>query len=275
MNRLYTFFHYVSKGLGFAIVLSLFLLLFVSGGVHAQTSTELPTIFVVGDSTARNNADGAQGWGDRLAPYFDPAKVNVVNRAMAGRSSRTFITEGRWDKVMNELKVGDFVLIQMGHNDGGAIDTGRARASLPGLGEETREITKADGTRETVHTYGWYMRKMIADAKSKGAKPVLLSLTVRNIWKDGKVERGSGRYRELIAELAKSQEVPYMDVTAIIADHYDRMGQDQVKAMFGPDYVHTSPAGADLNAASVVAGLKKLDAHPLANFLSDKGKAVP
>ena len=233
-----------------------------------------PTLFVVGDSTARNNANGAQGWGDPFVSYFDAAKINVLNRAMAGRSSRTFVTEGRWDKVLEEMKAGDFVLIQMGHNDGGPVDTGRARASLPGLGEETREVTLSNGNKEVVHTYGWYLRKLIADTKAKGATPILLSLTVRNIWKDGKVERGSGNYRQLIAETAQAQGVAFVDVTNIIADHYEKMGQDKVKEMFGPDYVHTSPAGADLNAASVVAGLKGLKDSPLVNTLSDKGKAV-
>ncbi len=246
-------------------------------GTKAQTTEirpDVPTLFVVGDSTARNNANGAQGWADPFKDYFDAAKVTVLNRAMAGRSSRTFITEGRWDAVVRDLKAGDYVLIQMGHNDGGPIDTGRSRASLPGLGEETRDVTKADGTTETVHTYGWYMRKMIADTKAKGATPILMSLTVRNLWKDGHVERGSGNYRELIMELAKTRSTLFVDVTNIIADHYEALGQEAVKALFGPDYVHTSPQGADLNAASVVAGLKALPNTPFANWFSDKGKAV-
>ena len=277
MNRLHLLVRRVYSMLPQALVFFGLLpaLLFVCRDtVRAQTPSSFPTIFIVGDSTARNNADGAQGWGDCLAAYFDSTKVNVLNRAMAGRSSRTFVSEGRWDKVLAEIKPGDFVLIQMGHNDGGPIDSGRARASLPGLGEETREITKADGTKETVHTYGWYMRKMITEAKAKGAKPLLLSLTVRNLWKNGKVERGSGHYKEWITELARSQGVPFVGVTDIIADQYDRLGQEPVKAMFGPDYVHTSPAGADRNASCVVAGLKGIAIHPIVDFLSDKGKAV-
>jgi rhamnogalacturonan endolyase len=232
-----------------------------------------PTIFVVGDSTARNNANGARGWGDPFADFFDASKATVSNRARAGRSSRTFVSEGLWDVVAADLKPGDFVLIQMGHNDGGPVDTGRGRASLPGLGEETREITRADGTRETVRTYGWYLRKMIADAKAKGAQPVLMSLTIRNIWKDGKVERGSGAYGNWARETAAAQGIPFIDVASIISDRYQAMGQEPVKAMFGPDYVHTSPAGAEVNAASVVLGLKQTG-HPLAALLSEKGRAV-
>ena len=234
----------------------------------------LPTLFIVGDSTARNNTSGAQGWGDPFASYFDPTKINILNRAMAGRSSRTFITEGRWDSVIKEMKAGDLVLLQLGHNDGGPVDSGRGRASLPGLGDDTREITRADGTKETVQTYGWYLRKIITETKAKGATPILLSLTVRNIWKEGKIERGSGNYRELIAQLARTQNVAFVDVTNIIANEYERMGPEAVKALFGPDYVHTSPAGADRNAASVVAGLKALPNSPFMSWLSQKGKAV-
>src|ERR1044072_1470319 len=224
-----------------------------------QTSLnpKLPTIFVAGDSTANNHTNGALGWGDPFINYFDAAKVNVVNRARGGRSSRTFITEGLWDKVLGEMKKGDFVLIQFGHNDGGAVnDASRARGSLPGLGEEPHGIdTQLTKQHEVVHTFGWYMRKMIADVKARGATPIVLSLTVRNIWKDGKVERGSGHFAEWAQEIAKSQHVAFIDVTKIIADEYEGRGEEKVKELFGPDHTHTSPAGAELNAALTVAGI--------------------
>jgi rhamnogalacturonan acetylesterase len=105
--------------------------------IQRPADSKLPTLFVVGDSTANNNANGGKGWGDPFVAFFDTSKLNVLNRARAGRSSRTFLTEGLWDKVLEDLKAGDFVLIQFGHNDGGPLDTGRARGSLPGLGEET------------------------------------------------------------------------------------------------------------------------------------------
>ena len=181
---------------------------------QSTPNPKLPTLFVVGDSTANNNANGAQGWGDPFIAHFDATKINVLNRARAGRSSRTFVTEGLWDKVLADMKAGDFVLIQFGHNDGGAInDPLRARGSLPGLGEETQEIDNLQTKQhEVVHTYGWYMRKMIADAKQKGATPIVLSLTVRNIWKDGKVERGSGHFGEWAQEIAKSQHVAFIEL---------------------------------------------------------------
>src|SRR5262245_23109501 len=69
-----------------------------------------PTLFIVGDSTVNNGTKGQQGWGTPLAALFDPKKITVDNRARGGRSSRTFITEGLWDKVLADLRPGDFVL---------------------------------------------------------------------------------------------------------------------------------------------------------------------
>jgi xylan 1,4-beta-xylosidase len=250
---------------------SLTWLVIVCASAYAQNppNPKLPTLFVVGDSTANNNANGGLGWGDPFIAYFDTTKINVLNRARAGRSSRTFITEGLWDKVLADMKAGDFVLIQFGHNDGGAVnDASRARGSLPGLGEETQEIDNlVTKQHEVVHTYGWYLRKMIADTKAKNATPIVLSLTVRNIWKDGKVERGSGHFGEWAREIANSQHVQFIDVTKIIADEYEKRGEEKVKELFGPDHTHTSPAGAELNAALIVDGLKALNNSRLKSYL--------
>jgi len=104
---------------------------------------KLPTLWIVGDSTLNSNAP-LRGWGQDLAQFFDLTKVNVVNRAIGGRSSRTFQYEGRWDKVLSELKKGDFVLLQFGHNDVGKYDDPAAkdRPSLHSEGEETAEATR-------------------------------------------------------------------------------------------------------------------------------------
>src|SRR5438094_5107803 len=128
------------------------------------------------------------------------------------------------------MKSGDFVLIQFGHNDAGAInDATRARGSLPGLGEETQEIDNLlTKKHEVVHTFGWYMRKMIADTRAKGATPIVLSLTVRNIWSNGTVERGPGKFGQWAAEIANAQHVAFVDLTTLIADRYEQLGEDHV-----------------------------------------------
>ena len=249
----------------------------------AQTSSQaalssptdrIPNLFIIGDSTASNGAD--LGWGSHLGTYFDSSKINVINRARAGRSSRTFLTEGLWDQVLRELQPGDYVLIQFGHNDGGLInDRSRARGSLKGLGEETQEIDNLQtGKHEVVHTFGWYMRKFINDTKAKNATPIVLSLTVRNIWQDSEVERGSGNYSQWSAEIAKAENIAFVDVTNIIADQYELLGQVRVATLYPRDHTHSSVEGADFNASMIVSGIKNLEDSPLTGFLSAKGQAV-
>jgi len=234
----------------------------------------LPTLFVIGDSTANNNANGAQGWADPFIAYFDATKINVLNRARAGRSSRTFFSEGLWEKVLQELKPGDSVLIQFGHNDGGPVDSGRARGSLPGIGEDAREFTMPNGNKEMVHTFGWYLRKFISDTRAKKATPIVLSLTVRNIWKDGKVERGSGQFGRWSRDVAEAERVAFLDLTTIVADRYEALTQEKVQPPFAGDHTHTSPTGAELNAASVVAGLKGMKHCAVCKYFSPREKEV-
>jgi len=236
-----------------------------------------PTLFIAGDSTASNG--DRLGWGDPLAAYFDPSKINVLNRARAGRSARTFLTEGLWDKLLADMRSGDYVLIQFGHNDGGAPDQPPARGDLPGTGDEAQSLKMPDGKTEVVRTFGWYIRKFVADTKSKGAHPILLSPTVRNIWQDGAVDRrvergtGSGRFGRWSQQVADAENVPFLDATNIIADAYEKMGEEQVRPLFPIDHTHTSQAGADLNASLIVAGLKGIRS-PLAQLLSAQGQAV-
>ncbi len=252
--------------------------------VVTPLNPSLPTIFVAGDSTAaRGKGVTQQGWAVPFANYFDPAKINVANRARGGRSSRTFITEGSWDKLLTEAKAGDIILIQFGHNDGGTINEDvsvppgarRARGSLPGLGDESREIDNIiTKQHEVVHTFGWYMRKYIADAKAKGAQPIVISCTVRNIWKDGKIERGPGRYREWAYDIARDAAVPFIDLSTTMADKFESLGEAKTKAIYQQDHTHFDAIGADLHAAGVVAGLQGLRLKTFDEFLSAKGTAV-
>ncbi len=244
-------------------------------------NAKLPTLWLVGDSTVRNGhgdgANGQWGWGEPLVDYFDPAKINVVNRAIGGLSSRNFITEGHWDEDLAMMKPGDIVLIQFGHNDGGAIDDpARARASLPGTGEETREIENPVlKIHETVHTFGWYLRKYVEDAKAKGVTPVLCTLIPRKSWKDGKIVRNGDTYAGWTREVAAQESVGLIDLNERIASRYDALGEEKVEPLFGDPHTHTSRAGAELNAEVVVQGLKALKRDPVAGDFSAKGRAVP
>ena len=152
---------------------------------------DLPTLFLIGDSTVRNGrADGANGqwgWGEPIVAYFDPAKLNVVNRAVGGLSSRTYLTQGHWDRILALLKPGDFVMMQFGHNDSGPLDDlARARGTLPGTGDETKEIDNPiTQRREVVHTYGWYLKQFIIAARKAPPR----SSARRSLAKSGKTAR--------------------------------------------------------------------------------------
>jgi outer membrane protein assembly factor BamB/lysophospholipase L1-like esterase len=244
--------------------------------VSRPKNDKLPTVWVIGDSTVKNDTQGLLGWGDPIAALFDTNKINVCNRGLGGRSSRTFQTEGLWDNVLSEMKPGDFVLIQFGHNDNGPMNTGRARASIHSNGDETQEVVmESTGKKEVVHSYGWYIRNYIADAKAKGATPIILSLVTRNIWdKEGKtVVRATDDFAKWASEAAKQGGADFVDLNGIIADHYEAEGQEKVKTRyFMTDHTHTTPAGAELNAACVVEGLKKLSDCKLCDYLLPQGK---
>jgi lysophospholipase L1-like esterase len=239
-----------------------------------------PTLYVVGDSTVRNGrgdgSNGEWGWGDLIGQYFDHTKINVVNHALGGRSSRTFITEAHWDVVLDSLKPDDFVMIQFGHNDGGPVnDESRARGSIRGTGDETQEIDNLlTKKHETVHTYGWYLRKYISDTKSKRATPILCSLVPRKIWKDGKVVRNSDDYAGWAAQVARSEGVPFVDLNDIIARRYEQMGPEKVNPLFADEHTHTTLAGAEVNAESVIGGLKALKQNPLAPYFSRRAAGI-
>lgn len=240
----------------------------------------MPTLFLVGDSTVRNGhgdgAGGQWGWGEPLVDYFDRSKINVVNRAIGGRSSRTYLTEGHWNETLSLIKPGDIVLFQFGHNDSGPLDdTARARGTLRGIGEETQEIENPILHRhETVRTYGWYMRKYVTDTLAKGAIPILCSPIPRKIWKDRKIVRNTEDYGGWTRQIAEQEHIGFLDLNAIIARQYDALGAAKVEPLFADPHTHTSLAGAELNAASVVAGLKALAHDPLSRDFSDLGEKV-
>ena len=188
------------------------------------------------------------GWGSVIDAGFDTTRIHLENHAIGGRSSRTFITEGRWDKIMAKLKEGDYVIMQFGHNDGGAVnDTSRARGSMRGTGEETQEIDNMlTKKHEIVHSFGWYMRKYVDDTHSKGATAIVCSLVPRTNWKDGKVQRSTDSYSLWAEEVAKSKGAFFINLNENIAQKYELENEVIVKAHYftSKDNTHTSLAGA-------------------------------
>lgn len=254
------------------------ILILLTVAVAALAEDRPPTIFLIGDSTVNNSTAGQVGWGRPLPAFFETNRISIVNRARGGRSSRTFLTEGLWSKVVAELRPGDFVLMQFGHNDNGPMDEGRARASIKGTGDESRVVTnKTTGVVETVHSYGCYLRTYVREAKAKGAMPVVLSLVPRNMWKDGKVARAAESHAKWAADVAVAESVPFINLNEIAARHYEEAGPEKVQALYftTADHTHTTLAGAELNAACVVEGIRSLKEPNLRRFLRPSPATQP
>jgi len=229
-----------------------------------------PTLYMIGDSTMHNNDKDLWGWGTTIKDFLDTTKINEVNAATAGRSTRTFVKEGRWDKVIAALKPGDFVIMGFGHNEGSKPDTTKNgyRGVLKGIGEDTVMLNWAKGP-EIVHSYGWYLRKFIRDTKSKGATPIVVSMIPRREWDKvtGKIILADKDYGLWAKQVADQEGVAFVDLNGITAAKYDLLTHDQVFALFGIDHTHTNKAGAIINAQSFVDGLKLQPNVALNNYL--------
>ena len=261
--------------------------------VYDITRTEgKPVVFITGDSTVKNadkDEDGMWGWGAVANTVFDESKIDIVNAAMAGRSCRSYLNEGRWDRVYNSLKPGDFVLIQFGHNDISPIDKPKYRGAIATAADTCHvykmQAAKEDlskqnvidqklksntqvGTYEVVFSFGWYLKKFIQDVREKGATPILVSLTPRNEWPNGKIERRNDTYGKWYREVVEATGVEFVDVHNITADFLDKKCGKKEKAMkyFNHDHTHTSLLGAKTNAQSVAKGLRANNS-PLAKYL--------
>lgn len=240
-----------------------------------------PVVFITGDSTVKNedkDEDGMWGWGSQAATIFDTDKIVIQNSAQAGRSCRSYLREGRWDKVINDVHPGDFVLIQFGHNDAGnELANGKARNDITGTADSShvyRVRTDKEVWNEVVYTFGWYLRKMIDDVREKGATPILVSLTPRNEWGDGqknkwekgKIERRNDSFGRWYRDIVELTGVSFIDLHNITADALDEMGQEKAQAYYKKDHTHTSKLGAQLNAQGIAKGLRQANSE-LAKYL--------
>ena len=273
------------------------------GNVIAKTKTaeekkQKVRIFLCGDSTGKNedsNPNGMWGWGSQAYTVFDESKCTFINCAKAGRSTRTYLNENRWEEVYRTLRPGDYVLIQFGHNDIGGIDKEKERGVIA-TAKDTCHVYKsqASGKFEVVYSFGWYLKKMIQDCKEKGAVPVILSLTPRNEWHSGNgetngtlypvtekkgrqyIERRSDNY--VVAwdkQIASETGVEFVDIHNISADILDckcgkaktpAKAKEKANAYFNHDHTHTSLLGARNNALSLAKGLR-LNNSPLTQYL--------
>ena len=229
-----------------------------------------PVIFFTGDSTVKNadkEEDGMWGLGSVAGCAFDTTKVTLMNCAVAGRSTRTYLDEGHWDRVYNSIQPGDYVFIQFGHNDIGDINKKKARGVIRGTAD-TSHVYRMEATRKykVVYSFGWYLRKFVGDVREKGGIPVLVSLTPRNRWKNGKIERRNDTYGIWMREVAEQTGALFIDLHNLTADYLDKEGQEKAAAYYNHDHTHTSKKGAELNAKMLAKGLKEANC-PLAKSI--------
>lgn len=235
------------KGMKFWLVASVFLSSF------SPVEKKKITVYLIGDSTMsvkEANAYPETGWGMPFKFFFDSTVV-VDNRAKNGRSTRTFISEGLWQPVSDQLKAGDYVFIQFGHND------------------ESKE--KADRYTPP-DEYKRNLRRFIDETKSKNAQPVLLTPVSRRKFDGGKIQQTHAEYSALVAAVAKEMDVPLIDLDAKSREMLQSFGDENSKLLFlqlapgeHPNYpngkidnTHFNELGARRVAEIVLAEIRNL-----------------
>jgi len=214
-------------------------------------------VFMAGDSTMAikdKRAFPEMGWGVPFAQFFD-SSVTVINRAKNGRSTRTFITEGLWKSITDELKEGDVVIIEFGHND--EVQT-------------KKSATKPDEFKTNLSLF-------VKETRDKKALPILMTPVGRRLFKDGKIQDTHTEYAALLREVATDMNVPLVDMDTKTRELYQRMGEEGSKNLFlqlkpgeHPNYpdgkddnTHFNELGARLVAQIALAEIRSMD-HPLA-----------
>jgi lysophospholipase L1-like esterase len=231
-----------------------FTLLFVLLFAPAALAAEPVTVFIAGDSTAANKAENKRpetGWGEQVQKRFDEKRVRIDNHAANGRSTRTFISEGRWQALIDKVREGDYVLIQFGHNDESK--------------DKGDRYTPPDDFRHN-------LERFVAEVRAKKATPVLLTPVMRRRFdKDGKFYDTHGEYPDLTRRVAAEHKVALIDMHRMSEKVLVKYGAEESRKLFlqlkageNPNYpegvednTHFSPLGADIMAALAVDGFRE------------------
>lgn len=229
-------------------------------------------IHLAGDSTMAPKIAEKRpetGWGEMLQDFFDSTAVHVVNHARNGRSTRTFIEEGRWKAILDSTQAGDYVFIQFGHNDASKDKTDRY--TPPG-------------------DYRANLQRFVSEARSKGATPVLLTPVMRRRFDSEGVFRDShGEYPDIVRTVAKEMKVPLIDMHRKTEALLKLFGREASSALFLQlpprenanypngiqDNTHFSPFGARIIASLAVAGIREASLDLTKSFRKMELPAVP
>ena len=233
-------------------LLALLLVSFI--GIDAAGQKPRITIFLAGDSTMAIKQPDKRpetGWGEMFGRYFKEGMVKIDNRAMNGRSTKTFISEGCWQSIVDDLGKGDYVFIQFGHND----------------------ESKEKGERYTPPgDYRKNLARFVYDARTKGGYPVLLTPVMRRRFdKDGRFVDTHGEYPDIVRAIARELNVPLIDMHRKSEELIIRYGVAESRNLFLQlkpgenanypngieDNTHFNPMGADEMARIVVEGIRE------------------
>lgn len=225
-----------------------------SGNAKQIGRTDI-TIYLAGDSTVANYPKWKSpkaGWGQMISDMFEK-NIVVKNQAVPGRSTKSYIDEGRLDKILKQIKKGDYLFIQFGHNDEKSQDPSRYT--------------------DPTTTYKSYLKQYIDGARKKGAIPILVTpVERRSFTVSGQALDTHGNYPAAMKELGKEVHVPVIDLTAKSKDFFQQLGPDQTKDIFLclnageysnypsgiTDNVHFQEKGANEMAKLVVKGIEEL-----------------
>jgi lysophospholipase L1-like esterase len=213
-----------------------------------EKADDLPTLYIAGDSTSTDQPlEPFNSWGQMLTRFFKP-EIGIANHGESGESLRGFIGERRLAKLMSMIKPGDWLFIQMGHND--------QKERGEGVGAFT--------------TYKADLKRFIGEARDHGATPVLITPVNRISWSpDGKIENSLGDYPEAVRQTAKEEKVALIDLNAMSKTFYEAIGSENLpKAFSDGDKTHHNNYGSYELAKCIVEGIRAADL-PLAKYLTD------
>jgi lysophospholipase L1-like esterase len=212
-----------------------------------------PKLLIAGDSTVEDfvmrEAGSNQGWGAAIGKRLDPA-IKVINLAISGRSSKTFLAEGRWDTLISQVRPGDYILLQFGHNDSHSKDRP----------ESTDAATD----------YRDNLRRYADDAARVGARLVFVTPPARRCFEHGQVAQWLLPYSEAMKAVAKEKNAPVVDLHSLSIALMQQRGDAGCEELFRPDdRTHFSALGAEVMAGLIVDDLAR-QRHPLAAFRADR-----
>ena len=205
----------------------------------------LPTLYLAGDSTVTDQAiEPSASWGQMLPRFFAP-DIAVANHAESGETLKSFVTELRLDKLLSNLRAGDWVMIQFGHND--------------------QKVQWPQTYAEAATTYRAWLRTYIAEVRRRGATPILVtSPERRNFDAAGHIVPTLGDYPVAVREISKQESVALIDLNPMSVRFYEALGPEKSPLAFadeGRDKTHHNEYGAYSLARMVVEGLRGMDSR--------------